>query len=67
MIGKTQWQQNGRMTIFYVAQLPGQGGKDWGWTERYGEAILLSVYWQRRFTADQRHCGRVAYFVPWMA
>jgi len=44
------------MPRLYVAQVPGDGGVDWGWTNdpnaRYDPAIKLNVYWQRRFEAD---------------
>jgi len=45
---------------FYVAQLPGDGGKDWGYTENRDHALKLSPYWQRRFNADCRRIGQVA-------
>jgi hypothetical protein len=37
--------------------LPGQGGVDWGWTDKAAEAMVLSEYWQRRFKSDMRKCG----------
>ena len=47
---------------WYVSDLPGHVGtvrakqgsernSDWGWTTKETQAILLSPYWQRRFTA----------------
>lgn len=50
------------MTLYYVAQVPGDGGKDWGYTEDPKQAILLNKYWQRRFNADCRHVGVQAQF-----
>ena len=54
------------MPILYVAQLPGNNGADYGYTEKRkgtlsrGEmldaAIPLSPYWQKRFKA---HCSRM--------
>jgi hypothetical protein len=38
--------------IFYVAQVPGDGGLDWGYTKNPSEAIHLPIYWQRRFARD---------------
>ena len=53
---------------WYVAELPGHDGSkrvkgsksDWGWTTDRSKAIELSPYWQRRFLADRRRCGREA-------
>jgi len=57
-----------KKTGWYVAQLPGQGGVDWGYTSNPGSpldpAIELSDYWQRRFAADCRRCNDEAIFVP---
>lgn len=60
-----QWIR-GNHTPYWVAQLPGDGGKDWGYTENSSNAIVLSNYWQRRFRRD---CERVGYgdtvvFIP---
>lgn len=61
----TQWNAHAR---YYVAQLPGDGGKDWGYTQHlegeYDRAIYLSPYWQRRFAADCARVGREARFIP---
>jgi len=50
----------------YVAQLPGDGGVDWGYTNdphsANDPAIRLSVYWQRRFRADRMHCNQPCQF-----
>lgn len=51
---RRHWQNS---TYFYVAQLPGNGGKDWGYSERREDAIELSPYWQRRFLANCRFVG----------
>ena len=45
--------------VFYVSQLPGEGGVDWGYSENPSKAIPVSRYWQRRFKAD---CARVGQF-----
>ena len=37
---------------WYVCNLPGDGGKDWGYTNKPDEAILLNPYWQRRFAVN---------------
>jgi hypothetical protein len=42
--------------VFYVAQVPGDGGKDWGYTTDRAKALPLNRYFMRRFVAD---CGRV--------
>ena len=59
MLAWRQWDARRR---FWVAQLPGDGGKDWGYTEKRRQAIQLTTYWQRRFTADCRRVGAVARF-----
>jgi hypothetical protein len=47
----------------YVAQLPGEGGRDWGYTSDKAQAKLLSDYWWRRFAADQRAVARAAFAI----
>lgn len=49
--------------MYWVAQVKGDGGKDWGYTSHSELAIDLSPYWQRRFAADCRYCGREAQFI----
>lgn len=54
------WRSHPNGKTYYIGSpsgLPGQGGKDWGWTDIPSEAMVLTPYWQRRFKADQRHCG----------
>ena len=46
-IQKTKW----------VGSLQGDGGVDWGWTDKESEAIEMSLWWQRRYRADRRACG----------
>jgi len=36
----------------YVSGVPGDGGKDWGWTREISRARPLSEYWCKRFSAD---------------
>ena len=48
---------------YWVSQLPGDGGVDWGYTERSAEAITLTPYWQRRFAADCKRVNSEARFV----
>jgi hypothetical protein len=38
----------------YVAQKPGEGGKDWGYVLQLENARALSAYWKRRFCSDMR-------------
>ena len=64
-IGYTMWKTGPQYPkTFYVANLPGDGGKDWGYSEKREQAIPLSVYWRRRFEADMGRCNRVGAFVP---
>jgi len=51
------WRQWDRRTRFYVAQLPGDNGVDWGYTEKRAQALSLTKYWQQRFAADCRRVG----------
>ena len=46
----------------YVGQLPGDGGKDWGYVGEAAQALPLSPYWQRRFAATMRALGGEAHF-----
>lgn len=52
--------------LWWVAQLPGQDGVDWGWTtntkSEFDPPIKLSVYWQRRFRKDCERAGRTDCF-----
>jgi hypothetical protein len=50
------------LPLFYVSELPGEGGIDWGYTTDASKARLLSAYWQRRFAADCRRCNAEARF-----
>ena len=56
------WRQWDRATRFWVAQLPGDDGVDWGYTRKRAQAIMLTSYWRRRFAADCRREGAVARF-----
>jgi hypothetical protein len=55
---------NGRRQ--YVAQLPGDGGVDWGYTQftrgTLDMPLALSPYWQARFQMDCLRVGTVAHF-----
>ncbi len=55
-IGYVVWNQVSHLT-FFVAGLKGKVG-DWEYTSDASKAIHLSEYWQKRFAADQRYCGR---------
>ncbi len=52
-----------RNMAWYVSELPGQGGVDWGYNKDAKKAIGLSLYWQRRFNADMRCAGSQAHFL----
>ncbi len=56
------WRLWARNTIFYVANLPGDNGVDWGYHTDPRKAIGLNKYWQRRFAANCRRCGSEARF-----
>jgi hypothetical protein len=59
-IAWVEWNKRTR-EVYYVAELKGKIG-DWGYGPRK-DAIHLSPYWQKRFAADQRYCGREAKFL----
>ena len=42
---------------YYVAELPGHCGADWGYTPHRDRALLLNDYWTKRFNADCRRVG----------
>lgn len=52
-----QPQHIGKYQTWYVQLLPGDGGKDWGWTTKREQAKPITQYWQRRFMADSRRCN----------
>jgi hypothetical protein len=61
VLAARQWSQNLRL---YVQTVPGDGGKDWGYTMRQEEALPLNKYFARRFNADCVRVGAVAQFTP---
>lgn len=61
-IAHRPWPINGRIGVFYVANLKRAVG-DWGYTTRADQAIHLSPYWQRRFAADCSAVGDTATFI----
>ena len=60
IIAGRQWNKR---TFFYVAQVPGDGGTDWGYTTEYGKALPLNQHFARRFAADCRRVGASAVLV----
>ena len=49
---------------WYVSELPGQGGVDWGYNKSADKAIKLTPYWQKRFRADMRRVGAQNRLIP---
>ena len=49
--------------IYYVAQVPGDAGVDWGYVTNMRQAKPLPPYWQQRFEADCRRVGANARFM----
>jgi hypothetical protein len=43
--------------FFYVAQVVGDGGVDWGYTRDKSKALPLNTYFLRRFQADCQRVG----------
>lgn len=54
------WYEETPGCAVYVSDLPGHGGKDWGYDARPQKAVPLSEYWQRRFVRDMERVGREA-------
>ena len=50
--------------VFYVANLPGDGGVDWGYDTDPKRAIELSPYWLQRFHAMCRKVGAQSWSTP---
>lgn len=46
--------------VFYVRELPGEGGVDWGYTDEPAKARPISTYWKKRFMADMKKVGATA-------
>lgn len=49
--------------FYWVAQLPGEEGVDWGYVTDSSKAKLLTPYWQRRFAAYCRRVNSEAEFI----
>jgi hypothetical protein len=55
---------NNKSGAWYVSELPGHGGVDWGYTTDASKAVALNDYWWKRFASDRRKCGSVAHCHP---
>jgi hypothetical protein len=51
-------------SIMWVEFLPGDGGKDWGYTRDSKKAVPLSPHWQRRFRKYMESVNDGAVFIP---
>jgi hypothetical protein len=40
--------------LWFVEQVPGDGGKDWGYTSKRENALLLNRCFAKRFEADSK-------------
>jgi hypothetical protein len=58
------WLPKPRYTYFYVSHLPGEEGKDWGYTTEVKKAKPLTPHYQRRFAAYCRKVNAKADFYP---
>ena len=52
-----------RNKLFYVSQVPGDGGKDWGYVTDFSQAIVLNEAQAKRFAVDCRAVGYSAQFL----
>jgi hypothetical protein len=43
--------------VFYVREVLGEGGADWGYVDERRKARPISTYWARRFIADMQRVG----------
>lgn len=59
------WPVAGHYATWYVAQLPGEDGVDWGYTDKPDQARVLNRYWQRRFYNDTLACRSKPHFYRW--
>ena len=48
----TLHSRNANGKILYVSQLPGDGGVDWGYTSRPGDALHVSGWWRNKYIAE---------------
>lgn len=53
-----------KIETWYVAQLPGEGGVDWGYSTKRTDARPMSIYWRQRFESDMARVKQIAAFVP---
>lgn len=47
----------GNNAVYFVREVLGEGGADWGYVFEPGKARPISTYWMRRFVADMRAVG----------
>lgn len=46
---------------WYVSEIKGNGGVDWGYTNNAAKAIILNYNQWQSFAKDMRECGAVAF------
>jgi hypothetical protein len=46
---------------WYVSEIKGDGGVDWGYTDNIEKAILLNSNQWQSFAKDMRECGTAAF------
>lgn len=56
-LGWRIWFVYGIPRVWFVSHLPGDGGKDWGYTDDEFKAIHLEPEMQAQFLSDMRACG----------
>lgn len=49
---------------WYVAQVKGDGGVDWGYTTDISKAIAINTWVWRQFAKDMREVGSAAFCHP---
>jgi hypothetical protein len=46
---------------WYVSEVKGDGGVDWGYTDDVTKAKVLNTWYWKQFAKDMRDCGTVAF------
>lgn len=54
-------RHRGYVPRWWVSEIPGDGGVDWGWTTDSRHALLLTPHWQREYIDYGGKCGWRSY------
>lgn len=59
-----RYNNHNRSGPWYVSNLKGKDGVDWGYSSKEEQAIQLNINQWKLFAKDMRECGTVAYSIP---